>query len=747
MQLSLTSDTHPTQSKSDIDYLRYDYLMVMIAVIGVVAGAGVLRASYCWPRTLIACAWPTPLLLAATALGAYGLRNFSQRLASWVLIGGMLLANIAEIWRFPDGPAPYLLALVVIVSATLRSARNAWGVVAFAASMLVIMAEFLSPDLTLKETQGPLLMLLLTGLVAWSSTRQFYTAVDWALYSVRVAQARATEAQAHRAEVVRVNKALDDAFQRLERMNHMLILAHRSAEEARLHKTQFANAVSHELRSPINMIIGFSEMMVNAPEVYGPQAWPPRLRQHITQVYQSAQHLSQLIDDVLDMARIDTHRMALNKQPTPVSEIVEEAVDLVQSLYEARQLYLQVEIAPGLPSLSIDRTRIRQVLLNLLTNALRFTQTGGVTVRVYREADSLVTQVIDTGPGISPENLPVLFQEFRQLEGSFYQWGKGSGLGLAISKRLIELHDGHIRAESIVGQGSAFTVALPIQASGWQARLQAEETENAFWQSLEREAQKRQRVLAYAEEPARRLLASALSAYDVVWVHNEADLSQTAADVFPTAVVCLGGSMRRENGLPQSFVRQLPQIPIIVCTLPGLSGRPLKSIFAHYLVKPVLRANLEAVLPSLGRELNDIVVIDDDVMMLDYLTTALSTLYPNCRVRTAQSAAEATQLVQAAKPDVILLDFGLPDMDGRELAPQLNALLDGQAPIIAITAEDYPAEESGDEPDEIHCFRKERFSQMEIEGALQAILSNVSAGGREVLPTESTTVGATLVSA
>jgi len=274
MQRSTAQNTGRA-AKSDIDYLRYDYLVVMIVLNSVVAGLGVLRASYCWPRTLYACAWPTPLFLIGAALGAYGLRNFSQRLASWVLIAGMLLANIAEIWRFPNGPAPYLLALVVIVAATLRSARNAWGVAAIGTGMLVVMAQFLSTDLTLKETQGPLIMLLLTGLVAWSSTRQFYTAVDWALFSVKAAQARTTEAQMHRAEVVRVNKALDDAYQRLERMNQMLILAHRSAEEARLHKTQFANAVSHELRSPINMIIGFSEMMVNTPEVYGPQAWPP----------------------------------------------------------------------------------------------------------------------------------------------------------------------------------------------------------------------------------------------------------------------------------------------------------------------------------------------------------------------------------------------------------------------------------------------------------------------------------------
>ena len=746
MQRSTAQNTGRA-AKSDIDYLRYDYLVVMIVLNGVVAGLGVLRASYCWPRTLYACAWPTPLFLIGAALGAYGLRNFSQRLASWVLIAGMLLANIAEIWRFPNGPAPYLLALVVIVAATLRSARNAWGVAAIGTGMLVVMAQFLSTDLTLKETQGPLIMLLLTGLVAWSSTRQFYTAVDWALFSVKAAQARTTEAQMHRAEVVRVNKALDDAYQRLERMNQMLILAHRSAEEARLHKTQFANAVSHELRSPINMIIGFSEMMVNTPEVYGPQAWPPRLRQHISQVYQSAQHLSQLIDDVLDMARIDTHRMTLNKQPTPLSDIVDEAISLVRSLFEARHLHLHVQIAPQLPLLYLDRTRIRQVLLNLLTNALRFTQTGGVTVRIYREEESVITQVSDTGPGIAPENLPALFQEFRQLEGSFYQWGRGSGLGLAISKRLIELHAGRINAESVVGQGSTFTMSLPIQTTGWQPHLQTEETETAFWQTLEREAQQRQRVLACADEPARRLLASALTTYDIVWVEDMADLSRTAADVFPTAVVCIGESARRRNGPPLSLARQLPHVPVIVCSLPGISGRPSQSIFAHYLVKPVLRANLEEVLYSIGRELNNIIVVDDDVMMLDYLTTAISTLYPDCHVRTAESAAEAIQLAQAAKPDVILLDFGLPDMDGRELAPQLNALLDGQAPIIAITAEDYPADEYGDEPDEIYCFRKGRFSQKEFEGALQAILSSLSAGGRAVLPAESAIAGATLASA
>jgi hypothetical protein len=362
---------------------------------------------------------------------------------------------------------------------------------------------------------------------------------------------------------------------------------------------QFANSVSHELRSPINMILGFSDMMVNSPEVYGAQTWDPRLKHHIQQIYQSSQHLSQLIDDVLDMARIDAYRLSLIKVPTQIEAVIADTCEITRTLFEARHLYLQVDVEPALPTILLDQTRIRQVLLNLLTNAVRFTNEGGVTIRAYRdnvhdaqgEWPCITLSVTDTGIGIDAADLPKLFQEFGQLE-NVYRWKRGAGLGLFISKQLIEMHGGHIGAESEPGTGTTFFIQLPlISTDAIDVAGPAMPQNDAFWSGLEQRARARRTLLILGDDPKiKRLLTAELSDYDVSWL--PADCPEQAwrnavTEMHPCAIVRVVGVCADGQLAPSASPSHVSGIPLITCSLPGLFQANTPHFFNNYLIKPI----------------------------------------------------------------------------------------------------------------------------------------------------------------
>lgn len=716
-----TSSIAPTFA-DEIKHLRREYLKPLLWGIMAIAWLALQRA-FQVPSSEFARALPVPLTLGFGGALAFILLPRRTDLATWTLLVALLAANALELWTFPGEIGRFAPILTVFLAAFFISTGGMLAVAALALTMLTAFGALGPMPLPIHDLIPPLFLILVATFFALVGTRQFHTVLGWAWNSTRQAIAAAAQAQADRAELARLNKELDSAYVRLDRLNRMLILAHQEAEEARMLKVQFANAVSHELRSPLNLIIGFSEMMVNSPEVYGPHPWPPRLKHHILQIYQSSQHLSQLIDDVLDMARIDAYRLTLNKERSSIAEVIAEAVEIVRSLYDARRLALHVEAPTDLPRVSIDRTRIRQVLLNLLTNALRFTDSGGVTITAAVQGAEMVVTVADTGIGIAPEDLPKLFQEFRQLDGSFYRWQRGSGLGLAISKQLIEQHGGRIWAESAPGQGSRFSFTLPLD--GWAANepLQESSGTQQFWGYLEEKAHARRPLLVYTDDAAQqRWLATHLSAFDITWKTDSADLVPTAADVHPFAVVHVSTQASAWTPALLDVAQALQGVPLIACSLPGLARPSALFGLTDYLVKPVSRRKLAHALDKLGREIHTILIVEDDDAMREYLITALATLYPQSRCLEASRGAQALAVATERVPDAVLLDLTLPDMEGAEVAARLAEMTQGQTPIIAVTARDVPVEQEPNEPDVVCCLRQERFSQRELDRLLNGLL-------------------------
>ena len=245
----------------------------------------------------------------------------------------------------------------------------------------------------------------------------------------------------------------------LEAANHQLAESNKQIAEADRAKTQFLANISHELRTPLNAIIGFSRLLLK--EVDG--ALTPKQREDLLAVHHSGSHLLGLISDLLDLSKIVAGKMELTVETVDLAEMIRGVMTTAQALVrEHPAVELHATLDPQLPTLQADPLRLRQVVLNLVSNAVKATERGEVEVRAEQRGAYVVVSVRDTGVGIRPEDQSKLFQEFRQLDGS--QARGGTGLGLAISKQLVGLHGGEIWVESQVGEGSTFAFSLPLKA-------------------------------------------------------------------------------------------------------------------------------------------------------------------------------------------------------------------------------------------------------------------------------------------
>ncbi len=237
--------------------------------------------------------------------------------------------------------------------------------------------------------------------------------------------------------------------------------AKEAADTANRAKSAFLANMSHELRTPLNAVIGFSELLEQ--QIFG--GLNDKQRNYVGNVLVSGRHLLQLVNDILDISKVEAGRMDLAYERTPIGSIVDVVRGVIGAVAAKSGINLEVALPPGLPDVYIDPGRIKQVLYNLISNAIKFTPRGGAVRLVARaDARSLVVSVSDTGIGIARADLPRLFREFEQLAQPNGIRPEGTGLGLALSRRLVELHGGRVEVESELGRGSTFSVHLPLKS-------------------------------------------------------------------------------------------------------------------------------------------------------------------------------------------------------------------------------------------------------------------------------------------
>jgi signal transduction histidine kinase len=234
----------------------------------------------------------------------------------------------------------------------------------------------------------------------------------------------------------------------------------REVLEASKHKSQFLANMSHELRTPLNAILGYTELILD--NLYGET--PDKMRKALERVQQNGRHLLGLINDVLDLSKIEAGKLTLTLADYSLNNVVSSVFVAVESLAGEKKLALKMEVPPDLPISYGDERRITQVLLNLVGNAIKFTDAGTVVVAAEAASETITVAVRDTGPGISERDQLRIFEEFHQADSSATKKKGGTGLGLSIARRLVEMHGGKLWVDSTLGVGSTFFVMLPIKA-------------------------------------------------------------------------------------------------------------------------------------------------------------------------------------------------------------------------------------------------------------------------------------------
>lgn len=470
-----------------------------------------------------------------------------------------------------------------------------------------------------------------------------------------------------------------------------------AAEDANRLKSEFLSRMSHELRTPMNGIIGYAHLLLDGLDGQLTDEQESDIRQIAT----SADHLLALINDILDLAKVEAGHVELAHDDVDISTIVARVVETVRPQAQAKGVEISIETAGVSPAAEGDETRIRQILLNLVGNAVKFTDQGRVTVATSRANDCVAVAVTDTGIGISPEAIDIIFDEFRQADGSTTRRFGGTGLGLAIARKLARLHGGDITVASEPGVRSTFTLTLPLADS--EPALAPEPVSAApAIEVFAPSANQAPLVLIVEDDPPfANLIQRTVEAAGgrVIYTANGAEALELAEREPPSLVlldVLLGEGLSGWEVL--RGLRSAPrtrQVPVVVVSCLTEHGMAATLGATDYLVKPVEPSTLIGVMRRSGAwPAGEILVVDDDPTSRELLRRLLTTGGYN--VRFAADGDEALTEIARHRPDLVVLDLMMPRVDGMRVLDELRASpATHNLPVIVVTAKDLgPAEMS-----------------------------------------------------
>jgi len=627
-----------------------------------------------------------PLSLFLFGSLALLLNQLSNESAASLLLVGLATACFSGSYLGFDGLAPYLFVMVVSVSSILLRPLAGLLIAVPLSGMIWLAGRYgLDGPQPLAHVLRPIALLWLTALVSYLSSRSIYLAVTWAWENANLARQHAGEVLDRQEELNRALHSLDNMYALLARARSEEAMAREEAEEGRRQKAQFAANISHELRTPLNLIIGFSELMYAAPEIYGDFKWPAALRSDVREVYRNSEHLRSLIDDILDLSQLEEMRMPLIEEETLIGDLIRDTVATASGLVRGKDVRLETAIQPDLPILWIDRTRIRQTLLNLLSNACRFTERGKIAVSAHTEDGAVHIQVADTGIGMTPKELDRAFAAFEQADATIRRRYGGTGLGLALSRRFVELHGGRIWAESTPGHGSTFHFTLPTPES--ERVLISRSVRGPSSEYASRDGTRAKTVVMQVSEPsAARLFGRYVHDYRFIASESPAHTLQLVEREHPWAVI-LDASTANEPGRSEGRIEASVPILRYRFDLPDAPQRFPNTV--RWMSKPVGRQQLLATLAALAPTARDILVVDDDPGDVQLLTEMMRSAENEYHVSGASGGAEALEAIAAKLPDALILDLIMPGIGGLEVLKRLGQnprTVD--LPVLVVTAGD-----------------------------------------------------------
>ena len=476
--------------------------------------------------------------------------------------------------------------------------------------------------------------------------------------------------------------------------NQELGLRNREVERATQMKSKFLASMSHELRTPLNAIVGFSDLLAEGTS----GALNAKQKRFVDHIKQGSAHLLQLINDILDLSKIEAGQLELHTEEFLVQDALPEVLSTIAPLAMAKNIWLEQKLQSK-SLVKADRVRFKQILYNLLSNAVKFTPQGGrISIDCVDNWDFVRVSVTDTGIGIRPEDQEVIFDEFRQGEGSGDGVHEGTGLGLAITRRLVEQQGGGIRLESEFGKGSCFSFSLPAVERRSEVHALEEPTRTSVTTSSGRLTPL---VLIVDDEvPARELLASYLEPeYRVAMAGSGVEALKEAQRLRPDAItldLMMPGSDGFETLVALRKNPATADIPVIILSIVDQKQVGFALGAADYLIKPVRKAMLlEAIrrhVPTHTDEDSSILLVDDDPRALELLQEALRSA--GYEVQGVRSGARALEVLANKVVGAILLDLLMPGMDGFQVIRHVRqepALKD--LPILVMTAKNLSREE------------------------------------------------------
>jgi signal transduction histidine kinase/DNA-binding response OmpR family regulator len=474
-----------------------------------------------------------------------------------------------------------------------------------------------------------------------------------------------------------------------------LEIARDAANEASRTKSSFLANMSHELRTPLNAIIGVTEMLrEDAQDFEREDEFEP-----LDRVLRAARHLLALINDILDLSKIEAGKMELHIEEFGVAPLIDDVVKTIETLAAKNTNKVVVECAPQTGVMRADQTRVRQALLNLVSNANKFTECGTVTIRAQRYQefgrDWITLDVSDTGIGMTPEQMAKLFQEFSQADTSTTRKYGGTGLGLAISRRFCQMMDGDITVKSEFGQGSTFTIRLPalvgdaplevpqvVPASGFSAGP----IDAPLILIVDDDATVRDVVGRFLEREG----------FSVAKADGGREGLRMARALHPAAVTLDVMMPDLDGWTVLAAIKgdpDLSDLPVILMTIIDEKNRGYALGATDYLVKPVDREKLIGVLRVLcGSGGGHLLMVDDDDLGRRQMRTALE--QQGWTVTEAVDGRDALTRLNEAKPDAIILDLMMPEMDGFEFLEEMRGKAEWRdIPVLVVTARDLTDED------------------------------------------------------
>ena len=685
-------------------------------------------ASLFFPRIFSPELWICTIIFLITLIGTILILRRSYIFAQIFWLTGVSATILSAFFVFQRVEILFFFAALPFMAISTIGVTGTFIVEILIISMTIILPQTTwFPALPGGYPFAIIFVCIFSAVFGWGISYNLNSAIENASFHYYEARKRLQETRQHRAEISRMLKEQNQFNYQLKQMTRMLEQARARAEEAREDRDRFAMAVSHELRSPLNFIIGFSDLMVNAPETYAPLPdWPSGLYDDSQEIFKSSKHLLDLINDILDMGKMDARQMPLFRERVDPKILLEEIEDLVAAPIIQKGLEFEITSESNMPYIFVDRTRIRQVLLNVITNSMRFTKQGKICVLARMNGIDEVEIIIqDNGPGIAPEDMEKLFYEFRQAGQENWSREKGSGLGLPISKRFVELHGGRMLVESELQKGTIIRIFLPVMEplpSLQDIRTDLAEGGEERVASLYAKRQAELILCFSADMSKAKQIGMLLFDYEVVPVNNLIELRQMIENYYPSAIIIDDAYI--SDSQISKLIETVPyQIPIVRFLFSDVLEQSLvlPGGVYRYLVKPVSRDLLIQTIQSLGHETRNLLVIDDDPSMVRLFTQAIKSYngvidsIENTVFHPAYSGKEALEIIASRQVDAILLDLDLPDIHGTQVLSEIRKIDAHQkTPVIIISASDFGEEHKSVQPGYFQIMYKNPYNPNEL---------------------------------